>query len=228
MAIESYQECLRKLAKERQQIKLYKDWVIRVYHDNSDFAQKVVLDHAGDPYVQFCNIHQLSQFENIKDLMGMFWRAIPLSDPTVDVVCSRDLDSALTTRKEAAVIAWLASNKSLHTMRDNPYQSIGMLGGMWCFRNELHRNVAHTMLLRILTIARTVKSRDDQPTLNRVIWNRIKKDCMQNDSYTCTNFPGSLPFLTQRKKPGSFVGCAGNNVAYIITKRGLSVKTGVK
>jgi hypothetical protein len=62
---------------------------------------------------------------------GMFWRFEDASDPTVDVMMSRDCDSRLTFREAAAVNEWLESDKGFHIMRDHPYHAIPIMGGMW-------------------------------------------------------------------------------------------------
>ena len=56
------------------------------------------------------------------------WRFLPLSDPLVDVVLSRDLDSALNEREAAAVEEWLQSGANFHLMRDHPKHGTEILG----------------------------------------------------------------------------------------------------
>jgi hypothetical protein len=47
----------------------------------------------------------------------------------VDVLMSRDSDSRIIPREEAAVREWLASDRIFHIMRDHPYHCIPILGG---------------------------------------------------------------------------------------------------
>ena len=61
----------------------------------------------------------------------MLWRFLPVLDPQVDVMVSRDLDSRLTTREQAAVQEWLHTGLAFHVMRDNPMHGTEILGGMW-------------------------------------------------------------------------------------------------
>ena len=82
----------------------------------------------------------------------MTWRFLPLSDPTVDIMVSRDLDSRylypcpilaneglprLTAREQAAVEEWLKSNLPFHSMRDNLHHGVEILGGMWGARLDM-------------------------------------------------------------------------------------------
>ena len=64
-------------------------------------------------------------------MFGMVWRFLPLLDPGVEVVVSRDLDSRLTPREQAAVEEWLETGLTFHVMRDNPHHGTEILGGMW-------------------------------------------------------------------------------------------------
>jgi len=65
------------------------------------------------------------------DWTGMFWRFEAAADPTVDVMLSRDCDSRLNSREAAAVDDWLSGTSSFHIMRDHPYHTTEILGGMW-------------------------------------------------------------------------------------------------
>ena len=58
-------------------------------------------------------------------------RYLPLLDPTVEVMVSRDLDSRITAREQAAVEDWLKTDLTFHVMRDNPHHGTEILGGMW-------------------------------------------------------------------------------------------------
>lgn len=67
---------------------------------------------------------------------SMFWRFETSYDPTIDVSIFRDADSRLNLREKAAVDNWLDSNKTFHIMRDHPYHSFPILGGMWGFKKN--------------------------------------------------------------------------------------------
>ena len=44
---------------------------------------------------------------------------------------SRDLDSRLSAREEAATREWLRSGLAVHAMRDHPLHTQPLMGGMW-------------------------------------------------------------------------------------------------
>jgi len=63
--------------------------------------------------------------------LGMFWRFLPLDDPSVARVLPRDCDSLLTMREVAAIEAWVASGVPFHVMRDHAMHMEPVMGGMW-------------------------------------------------------------------------------------------------
>ena len=70
-----------------------------------------------------CPVDSLDRFGDLSSIFGMLWRFIPMTDPTVTVMASRDLDSLLTSREAAAVSQWLVETEEpFHVMRDNPHQ----------------------------------------------------------------------------------------------------------
>ena len=60
-----------------------------------------------------------------------YGRFLPLLDPRVEVVVSRDLDSRITAREQAAVEDWLETGLTFHVMRDNPHHAALVLAGLW-------------------------------------------------------------------------------------------------
>ena len=82
----------------------------------------------------------------------MLWRFIPMIDPTVAVMASRDLDSRLTSRETAAVNQWLEETRfPFHVMRDNPHHGTEILGGMWGARMDTgHREEFREMMEELL------------------------------------------------------------------------------
>ena len=68
---------------------------------------------------------------------GMFWRFWCISDPEVDISIFRDTDSRPSKRDYYTVTEWIESSmKSIHIMRDHPYHTDCMMGGMWGCRNK--------------------------------------------------------------------------------------------
>ena len=167
----------------------------------------------GQEDVQLCNANNLPHYGNLSNVFGMFWRFLPMADPTVDVFCSRDLDSNLLLREEDAMKEFMDSDAVLHGMRDNPSHDIALLGGMWCYKNQMNRAGGKYYLERILNEAKKVKVKEDQTILNKVIWGHANKmqdlgmgNVMHHDSYLCKRFGNARPFPKQRRPDDYFVG----------------------
>lgn len=107
------------LAKE-----IYPDWVCRFYIGDD------VEDGIVGKLKSFDNIEVIKMPHKYNDWQGMFWRFYA-SIPDADYVIFRDTDSRLTMREFEAVLEWEQSNKCFHIMRDHPYHSEAIMGGMW-------------------------------------------------------------------------------------------------
>ena len=146
---------------------------MRIYH-NVTTEDTEALDlfcqlHCNYSFVDLCDTRDLpiigdlnAQFPN-----GMFWRFQPLADPTVEIFGSRDADSFLSEREEAAVSAWLRSGEQFHIMRDGPFHSIPVLGGLWGANNYINMTRAATVRKSLLSVEPRVHYDYDQQTLRQ-------------------------------------------------------------
>ena len=140
------------------------------------------------------------------------WRFFPTLDPQVDFFLSRDLDSAVTLREVEAVEEWLQSEKTLHVMRDHPFHSEPMLGGLWGARLTKSRGAWKSIWTAIMNDPLSGSSRTsygpDQTLLRRHVWGKLLGGVMQHDSYHCSRWPeGSLGFPSHRRNSSdNFVG----------------------
>jgi hypothetical protein len=122
------------LAKE-----IYPDWTCRFY------VGKSVPIEIIDSLIKRDNT-EVFVMNKGGDWTGMFWRFYPASEADVDVMVSRDTDSRLSLREKAAVEEWLSSDKDFHIMRDHPYHTTEILGGMWGVRGDLLSNMRQAIL----------------------------------------------------------------------------------
>ncbi len=115
------------LAKE-----IYPDWICRFYVGddvNEDIIGKLK---------SFDNTEVIVMVEEKNDWQGMFWRFYVIDNGDVDYVIFRDTDSRLTIREKEAVNEWIGSGRYFHIMRDHPYHTEAIMGGMWgCKPKEL-------------------------------------------------------------------------------------------
>ena len=118
---------------------------------------------------------------------------------------SRDLDSRITERERAAAAEWLESDKSLHAMRDHPWHTVPLMAGGWGAKldTQARRDNWNTSWTSMLADSKLYSGAGekgpDQDLLQRHVWGRWgRADCLQHDSYTCSMFPGSTGWPTQR------------------------------
>ena len=85
-------------------------------------------------------IDQLNSFDHVKVISAgdesnwvcQLWRTLPVSiDSNVEIMISRDTDCRLNLREKHAVDEWLDSGEPFHLMRDHPYHTVPIMGGMW-------------------------------------------------------------------------------------------------
>jgi len=137
---------------------------------------------------------------------GMFWRFYAISDPDVDVMISRDVDSRLSNRDSCAVNEWIESGKKLHIMRDHPMHGEPMMGGMWgCRTKEItFDNIKETIhnWLKEERINLEGFHGVDQKFLRRFLYEPLYKEAFIHDSFPIYNsWSGRFEVrLTERKE----------------------------
>ena len=110
--------------------KYYPGWICRFYMDNTvPVGLRQLLRTFEHVEVVIMPKHGESE--------AMLWRFLPASDPTVDIMISRDADSWVSSREAACVNEWLNSDKNFHIIRDHCYHTREIMGGMWGCRNHI-------------------------------------------------------------------------------------------
>lgn len=179
---------------------------------NADLAKSVYPGWVCRFYVgrstPFSIVEELSKRDNTEiflmseqgDWTSMFWRFFPASDPTVDVMLSRDTDSRLTKREKEAVDVWLQSKAGFHIMRDHPYHATEIMGGMWGAKKGCIPQMKNMCVEYVKGDFWQV----DQNFLKEKIFPLIVHKCCVHDP-----FFAKIPFPSKRNT-GEFVGQAFN------------------
>ena len=102
----------------------FPDWICRFYV-GKDTPEILISKMESNSNVE------IVRMDDKCDWTGMFWRFLGASDPTVDIMICRDVDSRLIKRDKLAVDEWMKSDKLFHIMRDHQYHGVPILGGMW-------------------------------------------------------------------------------------------------
>lgn len=173
--------------KNIEQVKKYfPGWICRFYID--DTCKPELIETLKD-----CEIVMVKSKDSFE---GMFWRFLAAEDTKVDVFLSRDCDSRFSDREIAAIKEWLESDKDFHIMRDHPYHTVPILGGMWGCRNGILRNINFSKSIEAWNKF-SIKG-CDQDYLGSQIYPLIKDKAMEHSEFGL-QFGGEIrPFPTQR------------------------------
>jgi hypothetical protein len=172
-----------------EQVKEYfPDWKCRFYIDK-DCNQDLIDTIKGDN-VEVILVDSKDSFH------GMFWRFWAAEDEDVDIFLSRDCDSRFSNREIMAIREWLDSDKDFHIMRDHPYHTVQILGGMWGCRNGLMRNIGLSNLIELW--GKYERKGIDQDFLGQVIYPLVKDTSLEHSEFGL-NFGGNtINFPTDR------------------------------
>ena len=172
------QYCEGALINARQVRESLPGWTARFYVDDS--VPSSVIE-------QLRSLGAEVRTERMDDVPRLVRRFLVHDDPAVRRYLIRDTDSRIGPREIAAVNAWIASGTRFHAMRDHPFHTELMMGGMW-------GGTAGTDVSMRDLIAGADDHRygADQDFLGMHLWPRIRDDLLTHDSYYST--PGSRPF----------------------------------
>jgi hypothetical protein len=112
----------------------YPDWICRFY------VGKTTPEKCINLLEQSSNV-EIIRVDDVCNWTGMFWRFLAASDPSIDVMITRDADSRLTKREKFAVDEWIKSSYQFHIIRDHQFHSVPILGGLWGAKKGLLENI---------------------------------------------------------------------------------------
>jgi hypothetical protein len=162
---------------------IYPDWVCRYYIGKS--SPKEIIKKLNS----FDNT-EVIEMESDGDWTGMFWRFYAAGDEDVDVVIVRDCDSRVNIREKEAVDEWLNSDKGFHIMRDHPYHTTEILGGMWGSKKGVTPNIKQ----QIETYVKGDFWQVDQNFLRDMIYPIVKNNSLVHDEFFDKKpFPSKRP-----------------------------------
>jgi protein O-GlcNAc transferase len=150
--------------------KYYSGWETWFYC-GSDVPESTVslLERAGGQVIR--RVQSRGEWE------GLFWRFEPIFDPTVAITISRDCDSRLNPREQAAIQEWLFSRRQFHCMRDHFEHNVPLLGGMIGFK---HWKPMQVLLEKWPDMA---AKGADQVFLHQKVWPIVRADVLAHDRY---------------------------------------------
>jgi|LakMenE18May11ns_1017448.scaffolds.fasta_scaffold9874538_2 hypothetical protein len=109
----------------------------------------------------------------------MAWRFAAALIDDAEKVIFRDADSRVSPREKDCVEAWLKSGKALHIMRDHPFHSNWIMGGMW----GVDAKAARPHISRILSKAQGIQVGEDQYLLAGELYRNLREETLVHDSF---------------------------------------------
>lgn len=179
-----------------EQVKKYfPGWICRFYIDESCDVDLIKSINGDNVEIRFVNSKD--------SFHGMFWRFWASEDTDVDIFLSRDCDSRFSDREVAAVNEWLSSDKDFHIMRDHPYHSVPILGGMWGCRNGIMRNIGISKLIEDWDSY--CRKGIDQDFLGQIVYPLVKDISMEHSEFNL-NYGGDVKYFPTERINYEFVG----------------------
>ena len=149
---------------------LYPGWELWFYTDKA--VDKTIVDKLREfKHVRIIDI-DISKLPN--DNWAKCYRYIPMDDPKVEIMLSRDTDSRFSIREVNSVNEWIASGKTFHIMRDHPCHNVPILGGAYGSRKIKDFKFIPNMMQYINMQGWEI----DQVFMREKVYPLIKDDCI--------------------------------------------------
>lgn len=167
---------------------IYPGWICRFY------CGKSVPTSTIDILREQKNCEVFIQEED-GDWTGMFWRFYTMSDPSVEVMLSRDCDSRLCLREAQAVEEWLKSDKDFHIMRDHPWHTAPIMGGMWGARCALKFKLGYILHNKLKNYLNDNRWQVDQDFLRDCVFTEVMSNSMVHGMHQFPTPRNGLEFV---------------------------------
>ena len=151
--------------------KLFPDWEIYVYYDNS-LKENIINFLIKSPNVVAKDMtnHWLSKCDK------MMWRNLAIDEDNLDIVCIRDCDGWLSYREKVLLENWISSDKEIHIIRDHCWHRGKIGGGLWGRKKSVKLNIEEKMRLYFeKNKTHITHSGEDQDFLTDHFYEKYKK-----------------------------------------------------
>lgn len=151
----------------------YPEWICRFYV-NESVPSDIIKKMKEYKNVQVVNMSGNGGWDE-----STLNRFLPISEPDVEVMISRDCDSRLNLRESLAVKEWLEGDKNFHIMIDHPFHNVLILAGMFGCKKNTIPNIKEL----ITNYNHTTNKQNDQNFLRDIIFPKIKDSVLIHDSF---------------------------------------------
>lgn len=185
-------------------MKLYPGWTC-VFYCFDSVPARIMDELRARPNVE---IRKPNVQYDIADSRGMFNRFLPAADSDIERMICRDSDSRLSPREAYAVEEWCKSGADFHMMRDHPYHSIPIMGGMWGVVGGKLNNIEEA----IASFNPTSAKNQDQHFLNSWVLNKIRSGELSYIQHDPIHAKIKFPEKSKRGKENNGVYFVGQQI----------------
>lgn len=151
----------------------FPDWKVFLYLGN-DVPAHSIARFLQYPQVVLRHVNQTGP-------VLMMHRFLAIDEPGVELMMVRDADSRVHIRDRWAIRQFVESSKKAHAIRDHPYHTIEILGGLWGIKRGLLNTIGEHVRPQI---ERPWNFGDDQMFLRHVIYPLVKSELLVHTSRT--------------------------------------------
>jgi hypothetical protein len=119
----------------------------------------------------------------IMDWAMMFARFYPVENINNIYFISRDTDCRPSDREDTAIDQWIKSGKSLHIIRDHPFHTTEILGGLWgVYKNNI-KNIRFMIMNWCMKYIKNRKLSGPDQYFLKEVYNLFHNDKFVNDQF---------------------------------------------
>lgn len=178
-------------------LRYYPDFICRFYIHIPTVPLKII-----NKLSSYSNVEIVKRKGVINSARFMAWRFEPHDEPKIELFISRDTDSRISPREAVAVREWLDSGKTLHIMRDSPFHTVAILGGMFGLRKIKSLNMKKSSKV----FFNTYIDKNDQDFLAAVVYPLALHDAIIHDEIIRLEKEYCSQFPTKWNKDFQFIG----------------------
>ena len=130
-------------------------------------------------------INEFNNYKNVMLIPGKFSgnqlmldRFCAIDDKSVEIMFVRDADSRINERDEWCIREFMKSSKMFHIIRDHPFHTTSIMGGLWGIKRGC---IQHITMLSLIDFYRKSKKNVlgyDQHFLRDILYPRIASNCL--------------------------------------------------
>jgi len=176
----------------------FPDWFVFIYHAPD------VPPHIISRLQEFSRV--LLKPTGVLGPINMIHRFFAIDEDAVDTMVVRDADSRIHARDRWSICTWLDNPKKAHIIRDHPYHTTAIMGGMWGLKKGLLSQSMRSLFESYRNHHKNAHG-EDQHFLARVVYPLIYRDALFHACIRMhpAEFLVVIPFPVQN---GEFIGQA--------------------